>query len=100
MTLPSRADLPPQEKIGPIHATLLQAYGTPTWRPQYAPLDELILTILSQHTSDINSIRAFKSLRACFPTWEAVRDAPVPAVAAAIPSGGAGPGEGPRPSGG
>jgi endonuclease-3 len=82
------ADLPPEEKIPPIHAALLRAYGTPTWRPHHPPLDELILTILSQHTSDVNSIRAFKALRAAFPAWEAVRDAPVAAVAAAIQSGG------------
>jgi endonuclease-3 len=88
MTLPSPADLPPTEKIGPIHTTLLRAYGTPTWRPHHPPLDELVLTILSQHTSDVNSIRAFNSLRARFATWEAVRDAPVTEVAEAIKSGG------------
>jgi endonuclease-3 len=82
------ADLPPEEKIPPIHAALLRVYGTPTWRPHHPPLDELVLTILSQHTSDVNSVRAFTTLRAAFPTWEAVRDAPVAAVAAAIQSGG------------
>jgi endonuclease-3 len=82
------ADLPPEEKIPPIHAALLRVYGTPTWRPHHPPLDELVLTILSQHTSDVNSVRAFNALRAAFPTWEAVRDAPVAAVAAAIQSGG------------
>src|SRR5215212_12125557 len=88
MIPPTPAELAPQEKIGPIHATLLRAYGTPTWRAHHPPLDELILTILAQHTSDVNSIRAFNSLRAHFSTWEAVRDAPVGAVAAAIKSGG------------
>ncbi len=82
------ADLPPEEKSPPIHAALLRVYGTPTWRPHHPPLDELVLTILSQHTSDVNSVRAFTALRAAFPTWEAVRDAPVAAVAAAIQSGG------------
>jgi endonuclease-3 len=82
------ADWPPDEKIPPIHAALLRIYGTPTWRPHHPPLDELVLTILSQHTSDVNSFRAFKTLRAALPTWEAVRDAPVAAVAAAIQSGG------------
>ena len=33
------------------------------------PLEELILTVLSQHTSDLNAERAFESLRAAFPTW-------------------------------
>src|SRR5215207_3182594 len=88
MPFPTAADLSPQEKIAPIHAMLLRAYGTPTWRPHHPPLDELILTILSQHTSDVNSIRAFNSLRAHFAGWEAVRDAPTVEVAEAIKSGG------------
>jgi endonuclease III len=52
------------------------------------PLDELILTVLSQHTSDVNADRAFASLRSAFPTWEAVVAAPEAAVADAIRSGG------------
>ncbi|MEO8423152.1 MAG: endonuclease III, partial [Actinomycetota bacterium] len=40
------------------------------------PLDELILTVLSQHTSDLNAERAFASLRAAFPTWDDVVRAP------------------------
>ena len=52
------------------------------------PLDELILTVLSQHTSDLNAGRAFASLRAAFPDWAAVVDAPATHVADAIRSGG------------
>jgi endonuclease III len=52
------------------------------------PLDELILTVLSQHTSDLNAERAFASLRAAFPDWAAVVDAPATRVADAIRSGG------------
>jgi endonuclease-3 len=52
------------------------------------PLEELILTVLSQHTSDVNADRAFTSLRAAFPTWEQVVDAPEAALADAIRSGG------------
>ena len=52
------------------------------------PLDELILTVLSQHTSDVNADRAFASLRAAYPTWAAVVAAPEAAVADAIRSGG------------
>ena len=52
------------------------------------PLDELILTVLSQHTSDINAERAFDALRAAFPSWGAVVRAPTRAVADAIRSGG------------
>jgi endonuclease-3 len=52
------------------------------------PLEELILTVLSQHTSDVNADRAFRSLRAAFPLWEDVVRAPTDAVADAIRSGG------------
>ena len=52
------------------------------------PLEELVLTVLSQHTSDVNAERAFESLRAAFPTWEDVVRAPTRAVADAIRSGG------------
>jgi endonuclease-3 len=53
------------------------------------PLDELILTVLSQHTSDLNAERAFGALRASFPGgWQQVVDAPTTSVADAIRSGG------------
>jgi endonuclease-3 len=52
------------------------------------PLDELILTVLSQHTSDLNAGRAFDMLRAAFPTWDRILDAPTSAVADTIRSGG------------
>ena len=52
------------------------------------PLDELILTVLSQHTSDLNAERAFDALKAAFPTWDAVVGAPVPLLTDAIRAGG------------
>jgi len=58
-----------------IHQKLLETYGEPTWRNPLPPVDELVSTILSQNTNDINRDRAFEALRAKFPTWEAVRDA-------------------------
>lgn len=80
--------LPPQEKTQRVHATLNEAYGNLEWRPRIDPLSELVLTILSQHTSDINRDRAFDAMRARFPTWEEVRDAPAPELADAIKPGG------------
>jgi len=47
-----------------------------------------VLTVLSQHTSDVNAERAFESLRAAFPSWDEVVAAPTRAVADAIRSGG------------
>lgn len=70
-------------------ATLLdQCYGPRRWRSHGDPIDELVATILSQHTSDLNTERAFASLRARFPAWENVIEAPTEAVADAIRSGG------------
>ncbi len=71
-----------------IYRRLLAAYGEPTWRPYYQPLDELVLTFLSQNTSDLNSGRAFEALKARYPTWQAVLDAPVAELAETIRSGG------------
>jgi endonuclease-3 len=67
-----------------IHQRLLDVYGEPKWRRPLPPLDELISTILSQNTNDRNRDRAFDALRARFPSWEAVRDAPLEAVIEAI----------------
>jgi endonuclease-3 len=64
------------------------AYGRPARHARAAPIDELVSTILSQHTSDINTARAFASLRARFPSWDAVIAAPAADVADAIRSGG------------
>lgn len=51
-------------------------------------IDELIVTVLSQHTSDVNRDRAFARLRERFPTWEQVLTAPTEEVVDAIRSGG------------
>src|SRR5690348_1766385 len=53
------------------------------WRSR-DPLGMLIGTILSQHTSDTNSDRAYAQLRRRLPTWESVRAAGTPQIAAAI----------------
>jgi endonuclease-3 len=57
-------------------------------KPVLPVLDELIATVLSQATSDLNSERAFAQLKARFPSWQQVADAPVDDVADAIRSGG------------
>ena len=71
-----------------VHRQLVAHYGRPDWETKYAPLEELIGTILSQHTSDINSERAFSALTAAYSSWESVRDAPVDELSATIRSGG------------
>ena len=71
-----------------ILARLERRWGEMTPPRRVNPLDELVLTVLSQHTSDLNAARAFAQLRAAFPTWDDVMAAPTPAVADAIRSGG------------
>lgn len=77
-----------RELAAEIHRRLLAAYGEPAWRSHYAPMDELVLTFLSQNTSDLNSGRAFEALKARYPDWQAVLDAPVDELAETIRSGG------------
>lgn len=63
-------------------------YGPMQWFIRYSPAEELVYTILSQHTSDLNSERAFTNLMATFETLDAVADASVDAIEAAIRRGG------------
>lgn len=46
---------------------LATLYGRPTWQRRLDPTSELVLTILSQNSADINAERAFESLRAAYP---------------------------------
>ncbi len=69
------------EELEPLH-------GPIEWNPRYNALDELIFTVLTQHTSDLNAERAFDELRRRIPTWGEVIEAETEAVAKAIQSGG------------
>src|SRR6266851_177169 len=71
-----------------VQRRLIDHFGRPVWEATYAPLDELVGTILSQHTSDVNSQRAFDALKNAFSSWEVVRDAPVEDLTETIRSGG------------
>ncbi len=63
-------------------------YGIPLMAPHGHPIAELGLTVLSQSTNDRNRDVAFLRLRTRFPSWEAVRDAPVAEIEQAIRPGG------------
>ena len=67
---------------------LKAVYGVPLCEPDLDPLDVLIQTILSQSTTNVNSHRAFESLKRRFPDWESARRARVTSIEAAIKSGG------------
>lgn len=79
-----------------VYQKLLAFYGEPTWRNPLPAVDELVCTILSQNTNDINRDKAFDALKARFATWEAVRDAPAADVIDVIRPAGLGNQKGPR----
>lgn len=79
-----------------VHKTLLAFFGEPIWRNPLPPVDELVSTILSQNTNDINRDKAFDALIACFPTWEEVRDAPADEVIECVRVAGLANQKGPR----
>jgi endonuclease-3 len=67
---------------------LRERYGAPSVHRRLPPLDELVLTILSQNTSDTNCERAYASLRRRYPRWEDVRDADTADVEEVLRPGG------------
>jgi endonuclease III len=74
--------------IGLIVDLLGKRWGVPRLSPTGQPVAELVLTILSQNTSDVNSRPAFKALVARFPTWDQVLQAQTSEVAGTIRAGG------------
>lgn len=87
---------PLRTRLRSVARRLLRAYGPPPAPRRLPPLDELVLTILSQNTNDVNRDRAYADLRRRFPSWDEVADAPVGAIAQAIRRGGLAPTKAPR----
>ncbi len=105
-------------------AALQQMYGTPTWQRVYDPTSELILTMLSANSADINAEKAFDALCRYWPApsdarsvgaragfragwggvgieeavadWAAIADAPLDELIDVIRPGGLGPTKAPR----
>jgi endonuclease III len=71
-----------------LRERLLLHYGRPIAKPHGSPVEELVLTVLSQSTNDRNRDVAYLRLRARLPTWSQVRDAPLAEVEDAIQPGG------------
>jgi endonuclease-3 len=80
-----------RRRLRTILDRLRREYGRPVLRPHRAPIDELIMTVLSQNTNDRNRDVAWARLRARFPAWDAVREAPVAEIEDAIRPGGLAP---------
>ena len=69
-----------KERAGQIFNALINAYGEPIWRNPLPAIDELVSTILSQNTNDINRDKAFNALRQKYPDWMDVISAPTQEV--------------------
>jgi endonuclease III len=80
-----------RRRLRKITDRLASEYGRPVLRPHRRPIDELVLTVLSQNTNDRNRDVAYFRLRERFPTWDAVREAPVDEIEDAIRPGGLAP---------
>ena len=76
------------KKAKEVSERLLDVYGPIKWEPRYNAAEELVYTILSQHTSDINSERAFLNLMNVFGDLNAVADAQIENIESAIRRGG------------
>lgn len=83
---PGRAPSP--ATIREIYRRLSRRFGPLDPPRRLDPLEELILTVLSQNTSDVNRDRAYATMRARFPTWESLADADPTELAASIRPGG------------
>jgi endonuclease III len=79
---------PDPRRIRAVQRRLRREQGEFAPKPRLPIIDEVVATVLSQHTSDLNSERAFAQLKTRFPSWEQVADAPVGDVADAIRCGG------------
>jgi endonuclease-3 len=88
-TVPRSQWTPPsRRRVVAVRDRLRTVYGVPTAPPHHRPVEELVLTVLSQSTNDRNRDVAYLRLRERFPNWEAVRDADRADVELAIQPGG------------
>ena len=74
-------------EINHIIKSLADIYGKPQWKPRLEPLDELIFTVLTQNTSDLNAEKAFYKLKS-LGSWENISNTPEFRIAKLIKSGG------------
>jgi len=63
---------PTRASIRRLVSDLEAVYGQPRFITRFAPIDELVSCILSQHTTDATSFPTFHRLRAVAPEWDDV----------------------------
>jgi len=74
--------------IREIYKRLSRRFGPLDAPRRLDPIEELILTVLSQNTSDVNRDRAYAAMRKRYPSWEALAEAKPAQLAASIRPGG------------
>jgi endonuclease III len=74
-----------------LHDLLCKYYGSIPLKTQYDPLTELIRTILTQNTADVNSERSFEGLKRRFKNWDEILSSPISDLFDAIKEGGLAP---------
>jgi endonuclease III len=109
------------ELMGYVLDGLTRQYGPQVWERRLDPVSELILTILTQNTADVNAEKAYEALRTAYPSgrdaevhkpgigwggdglsdgpppdWNAVEHAPLPELIDVIRPGGLAPQKAPR----
>lgn len=85
MAYPDEATADARSRLREVHGRLCEAYGCPVaFFHDHDPLSELVSALLSHRTRNADSGRAFRNLKDRFPTWDAVRDAPVAEVQDAV----------------
>ena len=84
----SRALATQRRALSVLHDRLLELYGEPRPVRALPPLDELVLTILSQNTTDTNRDRAWEQLRQRYPDWQSAAAAPLEHLEDALKPGG------------
>jgi endonuclease III len=82
---------PDRRRLRAILDRLRREYGRPEQDPHRAPIDELVLTVLSQNTNDRNRDVAYARLRERFESWAEVREAPADELEDALRPGGLAP---------
>ncbi|NHJ04588.1 MAG: endonuclease III [Candidatus Heimdallarchaeota archaeon] len=76
------------DKVSEVVKKLYEAYGIKEWKRWREPVGELVRTILSQNTTDTNSLKAYANLLEKYPNWEELLEAEESDIAEVIRSGG------------
>ena len=80
-----------RRRLRTIRDRLRTEYGRPVLHPHRRPIDELILTVLSQNTNDRNRDVAYGRMLERFSSWDAVREAHTAELEEALRPGGLAP---------